>query len=161
MNLGLINSAFAQAGRDTRFGLEKTKEIGFDTVDIFTDPLDDNNFLGSLTTSSGELILGELVDTGAGAGGGAGGDAVRSATFPLVPFTVTGDEKGSGGGGAGGGLKILAIGGIVIGVDAMISAVVAGARTPTSSTASAVAPAPARVGTSCSRAPASSRCRAP
>jgi D-psicose/D-tagatose/L-ribulose 3-epimerase len=40
MNLGLINSAFAQAGRDTRFGLEKTKEIGFDTVDIFTDPLD-------------------------------------------------------------------------------------------------------------------------
>ena len=40
MNLGLINSAFAQAGRDTRFGLEKTKQIGFDTVDIFTDPLD-------------------------------------------------------------------------------------------------------------------------
>jgi D-psicose/D-tagatose/L-ribulose 3-epimerase len=40
MRLGLINSAFAQAGRDTRFGLEKTKEIGFDTVDIFTDPLD-------------------------------------------------------------------------------------------------------------------------
>jgi D-psicose/D-tagatose/L-ribulose 3-epimerase len=40
MKLGLINSAFAQAGRDTRYGLEKTKEIGFDTVDIFTDPLD-------------------------------------------------------------------------------------------------------------------------
>lgn len=40
MNLGLINSAFAQAGRDTRYGLEQTKEIGFDTVDIFTDPLD-------------------------------------------------------------------------------------------------------------------------
>lgn len=40
MKLGLINSAFAQAGRGTRFGLEKTKEIGFDTVDIFTDPLD-------------------------------------------------------------------------------------------------------------------------
>jgi D-psicose/D-tagatose/L-ribulose 3-epimerase len=40
MNLGIINSAFAQAGRDTRFGLEKIKEIGFDTCDIFTDPLD-------------------------------------------------------------------------------------------------------------------------
>lgn len=40
MKLGLINSAFAQAGRGTKFGLEKIKEIGFDTVDIFTDPLD-------------------------------------------------------------------------------------------------------------------------
>jgi len=40
MKLGLIDSAFAQAGKGTRFGLEKTKEIGFDTVDIFTDPLD-------------------------------------------------------------------------------------------------------------------------
>lgn len=40
MKLGLINSAFAQAGQDTRFGLIQTKTIGFDTVDIFTDPLD-------------------------------------------------------------------------------------------------------------------------
>lgn len=40
MKLGLINSAFAQAGRETRFGLEQTKKIGFDTIDIFTDPLD-------------------------------------------------------------------------------------------------------------------------
>ena len=40
MNLGLINSAWAQAGRDTAFGIRKTKEIGFDTVDIFADPLD-------------------------------------------------------------------------------------------------------------------------
>jgi hypothetical protein len=28
MRLGLINSAFAQAGKGTRFGLEKTKELG-------------------------------------------------------------------------------------------------------------------------------------
>jgi D-psicose/D-tagatose/L-ribulose 3-epimerase len=42
MNLGLINSAFAQAGRDTSFGIEQTKRIGFDTIDIFTDPLDIN-----------------------------------------------------------------------------------------------------------------------
>jgi D-psicose/D-tagatose/L-ribulose 3-epimerase len=40
MELGLINSAFAQAGKGTRFGLEQTKAIGFDTVDIFADPLD-------------------------------------------------------------------------------------------------------------------------
>lgn len=39
MRLGLINSAWAQAGRDTAWGLQKTKEIGFDTVDIFADPL--------------------------------------------------------------------------------------------------------------------------
>jgi len=40
MKLGLINSAFAQAGKGTVFGLQQTKAIGFDTVDIFTDPLD-------------------------------------------------------------------------------------------------------------------------
>jgi sugar phosphate isomerase/epimerase len=40
MKLGLINSAWAQAGRDTAWGLRKTKELGFDAVDIFTDPLE-------------------------------------------------------------------------------------------------------------------------
>src|SRR6185369_2861190 len=40
MKLGLINSAWAQAGRDTAFGIRMTKEIGFDTIDLFTDPLD-------------------------------------------------------------------------------------------------------------------------
>src|SRR5262249_46096059 len=40
MKLGLINSAWAQAGRDTAFGIRATKEIGFDTIDIFADPLD-------------------------------------------------------------------------------------------------------------------------
>lgn len=40
MNLGLINSAWVQAGRGTSFGIQKTKEIGFDTIDIFADPLD-------------------------------------------------------------------------------------------------------------------------
>ncbi len=40
MKLGLINSAFEQAGKGTVFGLEQTKRIGFDTVDIFADPLD-------------------------------------------------------------------------------------------------------------------------
>jgi len=40
MKLGLINSAFAQAGKGTKFGIEQTRAIGFDTIDIFTDPLD-------------------------------------------------------------------------------------------------------------------------
>ena len=40
MKLGLINSAWAQSGRETAYGIRKTKEIGFDTIDIFADPLD-------------------------------------------------------------------------------------------------------------------------
>ena len=40
MKLGLINSAWAQAGRDTAWGIQKTKEIGFDSIDIFTDPFE-------------------------------------------------------------------------------------------------------------------------
>ncbi len=40
MKLGLINSAWAQAGRDTAFGIRMTRELGFDSIDIFTDPLD-------------------------------------------------------------------------------------------------------------------------
>ncbi len=40
MKLGLINSAWAQAGRETAFGIRMTKEIGFDTIDVFADPLD-------------------------------------------------------------------------------------------------------------------------
>ena len=39
MKLGLINSAWAQSGRDTAFGIRKTREIGFDVIDIFADPL--------------------------------------------------------------------------------------------------------------------------
>ena len=40
MKLGLINSAWAQAGRGTAYGIRKTKEIGFDSIDIFADPFD-------------------------------------------------------------------------------------------------------------------------
>ena len=40
MKLGLINSAWAQAGRGHGFGIQQTKRIGFDTIDIFADPLD-------------------------------------------------------------------------------------------------------------------------
>jgi sugar phosphate isomerase/epimerase len=40
MKLGLINSAWAQAGRGTAYGIRMTREIGFDSIDIFVDPLD-------------------------------------------------------------------------------------------------------------------------
>ncbi len=42
MKLGLINSAWVQADQPTIYGLQKTKELGFDAVDIFVDPLDTN-----------------------------------------------------------------------------------------------------------------------
>src|SRR5262245_44682764 len=42
MKLGLINSAWVQSGRGTSFGIRKTRELGFDTIDIFADPLDIN-----------------------------------------------------------------------------------------------------------------------
>lgn len=38
MKLGIINSAFDQAGVDTLTGLEHIARIGFDCVDIFTEP---------------------------------------------------------------------------------------------------------------------------
>ena len=40
MKLGLINSAWAQSGLGTAYGIRKTAEIGFDSIDIFADPLD-------------------------------------------------------------------------------------------------------------------------
>ncbi|HEY1381379.1 MAG TPA: sugar phosphate isomerase/epimerase family protein [Gemmataceae bacterium] len=40
MRLGLINSAWVQAGRGTAYGIRMTKEIGFDAIDVFADPLD-------------------------------------------------------------------------------------------------------------------------
>src|SRR3954469_3487169 len=40
MKLGLINSAWAQAGKGTAYGIRQTKAVGFDTIDIFADPLD-------------------------------------------------------------------------------------------------------------------------
>lgn len=40
MKLGLINSAWVQSGRGTAFGIHQTKKIGFDSIDIFADPLE-------------------------------------------------------------------------------------------------------------------------
>jgi D-psicose/D-tagatose/L-ribulose 3-epimerase len=40
MRLGLISSAWLGTAVDTARGIELTKEIGFDTIDIFADPLE-------------------------------------------------------------------------------------------------------------------------
>jgi D-psicose/D-tagatose/L-ribulose 3-epimerase len=40
MKLGLINSAWVQAGKGTAYGIRMTKQLGFDCIDIFADPLD-------------------------------------------------------------------------------------------------------------------------
>ncbi len=40
MKLGLINSAWVQSGRGTAFGIRETRKVGFDSIDIFADPLD-------------------------------------------------------------------------------------------------------------------------
>jgi D-psicose/D-tagatose/L-ribulose 3-epimerase len=40
MKLGLINSAWLGTSIDTGRGIQLTKEIGFDTIDIFADPLE-------------------------------------------------------------------------------------------------------------------------
>jgi D-psicose/D-tagatose/L-ribulose 3-epimerase len=40
MKLGLINSAWVQAGQGTAYGIQQTKAVGFDSIDIFADPLD-------------------------------------------------------------------------------------------------------------------------
>ena len=39
MKLGIIDSAFQQAGMDTKTGLEHIARIGFDCVDIFTEAM--------------------------------------------------------------------------------------------------------------------------
>ncbi|HWL10202.1 MAG TPA: sugar phosphate isomerase/epimerase family protein [Planctomicrobium sp.] len=40
MRLGLINSAWSQSGHPTSWGIAKTKEIGFDCIDLQVDPLE-------------------------------------------------------------------------------------------------------------------------
>lgn len=40
MKLGLINSAWAQAGKGTAHGIRMTAALGFDCIDIFVDPFD-------------------------------------------------------------------------------------------------------------------------
>ena len=82
-----------------------------------------NDFFGILRRAgTGEIVHGELARVQGGSGGGAGGDAVNSDSFPLIPFSNQGDEKGAGGGGGGGAIHVLAIGPITIAEGGSIAA---------------------------------------
>ena len=75
-------------------------EGGLPGLPFFQDSNPDNDFWGTKVTATG-MLLGEARRPLPGRGGGAGGDAVSSTTFPLNPFNPFGDEKGAGGGGGG------------------------------------------------------------
>jgi hypothetical protein len=91
----------------------------------FVDGDPSNDFYGVAIDADGNAIVGELPQPWAGGGGGGGGDAslvVAGGTFPNVPFSPTGDEKGGSGGGGGGSVSILAVGDIVFGPSGRILA---------------------------------------
>ncbi len=79
---------------------------------LFVDNNPSNDFWGTMVTTGGQVVQGELVTPMAGTGGGGGGSACMTSSFPTTPFTPQGDEKGAGGGGGGGSLAILALGDI-------------------------------------------------
>ena len=64
MKLGLINSAWQGTTVDTARGIELTKQIGFDTIDIFADPLEigpEERRLIRKTTTANDLPVGSTV----------------------------------------------------------------------------------------------------
>lgn len=70
----------------------------------FVDGDPNNDFFGTgFDASTGQLIPGELKAPRGGFGGGAGGDAILSGTYPLIPWSFSQEWQG-GPGGAGGGL---------------------------------------------------------
>lgn len=88
----------------------------------FVDPAADNDFLGVMFDDLQQrLVVGELKKPWAGAGGGAGGDAVQlpSGVFPSG-WPNGGYQKGAGGGGGGGSVHILALSDIVFGASGRI-----------------------------------------
>ena len=76
---------------------------------LFRDEDDENDFFGLALDPAGELIVGELKTLWAGAGGGAGGDAIPANEFPHPLWSPGTDEKGAGGGGGAGGIRIQAL----------------------------------------------------
>jgi hypothetical protein len=70
---------------------------------VFLDSNPLNDFWGrKLDPTTAAIIIGELAHPIGGRGGGAGGDAIGSATFPLVPWQAGREQIGAGGGGGGG-----------------------------------------------------------
>jgi hypothetical protein len=78
---------------------------------VFVDGDPSNDFYGTrYDASAGVLVPGELQEPLAGAGGGAGGDAVPGSVFPSQPWTPFTDQKGAAGGGGGGQVDLRALG---------------------------------------------------
>lgn len=70
---------------------------------VFVDDDPDNDFFGyGFDERTGLSILGELKAPRGGVGGGAGGDAILSGTFPQIPWNVEQEWQGGPGGGGGG-----------------------------------------------------------
>ena len=104
------NGAISQSGR---------AQGGDPGQSVFVDGSSANDFWGRRVLTGGGIVGGELLAPVGGSGGGGGGDAVDSMTFPLTPFSPTGDEKGAGGGG-GGGLGLVQAGQVVLGAEGRI-----------------------------------------
>ncbi len=68
------------------------------------------------------LVVGELPYVWAGSGGGAGGDASRTESYPPLAFVYSNEDKGCGGGGGGGSLTVLALGDIDFGPNSKLDA---------------------------------------
>jgi hypothetical protein len=68
------------------------------------------------------LVVGELPYSWAGSGGGAGGDASRTESYPPLAFVYSNEDKGCGGGGGGGSLTVLALGDVVFGPNSKLDA---------------------------------------
>jgi hypothetical protein len=83
------------------------------------------NYDGDLSDPDPEarprLVVGELPSVWAGAGGGAGGDASRTESYPPLAFVYSNEDKGCGGGGGGGSLTILALGDVTFGPNAKLN----------------------------------------
>jgi hypothetical protein len=89
---------------------------------VFVDDNPNNDFFGyGLDALTGAPILGELAAPRGGFGGGAGGDAILSGTFPQIPWDVEQEWQGGPGGG-GGGLVALFAREIAVGPEGRIEA---------------------------------------
>jgi len=110
-------TGFLGRGNGALHGVGSTALGGAVGASPFRDANANNDFWGTMVTAGAnpQVVIGELDKPWAGAGGGAGGDACTTTSFPTTPFTTSGDEKGAGAGGGGGSLTILALGDIRIG----------------------------------------------
>ena len=88
MKLGLINSAWLGSPVGTEEGIRKTKQIGFDTIDIFADPLEVDVYW-SMRSPYSYLALNRLVWLNSNYN-------VNVNIRPVLPVAVRSTKGGSG-----------------------------------------------------------------